>query len=214
MSALQTARVLDAGEDQWRIAVDAVPEANLQFKHASLGYRRGVGRGLEVGGWWTWKTGAALEGKLRLVDRDAFAVGIGLGVDYEWLNDSAPLFTYRDQSYDVNAIGYGLGIQAPLYISYDLWPVFSVYGAMTPRWQTLDGSLGISVPIEGSDSEATFTISNDIRALGMGWTLGSRVGGERFGVMMEVSRVHYTPLGGYTFPIEARWSAVSGAVYF
>ena len=206
--------MLDPGDAQWHAAIDTVPKAETGFTNVSVGYRRGIGGGLELGGRLTWRAGAALQGKLRLLENDKTALAIGLGVDYATVDEYTPLFTYRDQPYDGNLVGSGLGVQAPVYLSHDLWPVLSLYGALTPKWEAVVGSASVVAPVAEGEPAPSFTISNDLRVVGVGWTIGGRVGRERFGVFMEATRLHFHPLGGYTPPIELQWWQASGAIYF
>lgn len=170
VSTLQTGRVLKKGEDYHSVGLamyssdDFIGGESISLPLVEYTYRRGFAEKLDFGVRLTLIGSAVADVKYNLINGENFALATGLGVGYLSFTS-----TFSGQETKSNIIDF----IAPLYLSYDLSSLFTVYGAGKYMYRL------ITTDAEDSSSSGGSLVSS---SLGVKW-------GEKAGVFLEGSYI-------------------------
>lgn len=167
VSTLQTARVLDEGDAYHSVGMafyssdDFLGGEKISLPLLEYSYRRGVWKDIDVGFKLALIGSASVDAKYRLIDGEQWALSTGIGLGY---------LSFESSFGDVKQQSTLVDIILPLYLSYDVSKMATVYSAAKLMYRSISGSQGI---VSGDGSILAST-------LGFKW-------GDRAGVFIEGS---------------------------
>ncbi len=204
---------MDPGEERWTLGAD-LQRGEPQLGRAprpTLSYRRGLSQRLELGMRWSWASHVGVQGVAQLVDQGGFAIAQGLGMDVR-LHASDAVLWYQNRQYQASVVAEGIGIALPLAASQDLGQWLRVYGAFHPQRQRTEGSVGLWRETK-SGGLVSQSMSGPVRGWILGGLVGLRLGGRRFGILLEGGHHRFMPTGDSApLPVEVQWWQASAAL--
>jgi hypothetical protein len=168
VSTLQTARVLEEGDSFHAIGMgfyssdDFIGGSDISLPLIEYAYRRGIWKDLDFGVKIAIIGTANVDVKYNLINGEKFALATGLGLGY---------LSFESESNGETAESSIIDLMIPLYASYDVSKMTSLYGATKYMLRTVSS--------DASSSADGSLLSN---------TLGIKIG-EKAGVFMEGSLI-------------------------